>query len=83
MNKWRIEERRSKKESFSVARENEKVQDTAVEASYSILTSTPNLSKDATKVSVFISYQFYVYAKLLKNVNYISWKIKKENWKNR
>lgn len=58
MNKWRIEERRSKKESFSVARENEKVQDTAVEASYSILMSTPNLIKDATKVSVFFLVYF-------------------------
>lgn len=79
MNKWRIEERRSKKESFSVARENEKVQDTAVEASYSILASTPNLTKDATKVGVFFMSISYKYAKLLKNVIYISWKIKKEN----
>lgn len=52
MNKWRAEERRSKKESFSVARENEKVQDlTAIEGSYSILASNANLTKDATKVS--------------------------------
>jgi len=51
MNKWRAEERRSKKESFSVARENEKVQDlTAIEGSYSILASNANLTKDATKL---------------------------------
>jgi len=54
MNKWRTEERRSKKESFAVARENEKVQDTAIEASYSILTSNANLTKDAAKVSVCV-----------------------------
>lgn len=59
MIKWRTEERRSKKESFAVARENEKVQDTAVEASYSILTSNANSTKDATKVIVFI-YLFVV-----------------------
>lgn len=51
MNKWRTEERRSKKESLAVARENEKVQDMAVEVSYSILTSNTNLAKDAAKVS--------------------------------
>lgn len=53
MNKWRADERRSKKESFAVARENEKVQDMTTEASYSILTSNANLSKDATKVGFF------------------------------
>lgn len=52
MNKWRTEERRSKKESFTVARENEKIQDmTAAEASYSILQSNANLTKDTAKVS--------------------------------
>lgn len=51
MNKWRTEERRSKKESFTVARENEKVQDTTIDASYSILTSNTNLTKDAAKVN--------------------------------
>lgn len=50
MNKWRTDERRSKKESFTVARENEKVQDMTSDASYSILTSNGNLAKDATKV---------------------------------
>lgn len=50
MNKWRTDERRSKKESFTVARENEKVQDMTSDASYSILTSNANLAKDATKV---------------------------------
>ncbi|VVC41607.1 Hypothetical protein CINCED_3A006964 [Cinara cedri] len=51
MNKWRSDERRSKKESFAVARENEKIQDmTAIDASYSMLTSTTNLAKDATKL---------------------------------
>jgi len=52
MNKWRTAERRSKKESFTVARENEKVQDMTSDASYSILTSNSNLIKDATKVSI-------------------------------
>ncbi|KAL4097041.1 hypothetical protein QTP88_021881 [Uroleucon formosanum] len=50
MNKWRTDERRSKKESFTVARENEKVQDMTSDASYSILTSNANLIKDATKL---------------------------------
>ncbi|XP_025412380.1 nostrin [Sipha flava] len=50
MNKWRTDERRSKKESFAVARENEKVQDMTTDASYSILTSNGNLAKDATKL---------------------------------
>lgn len=50
MNKWRTDERRSKKESFTVARENEKVQDMTSDASYSILTSNANLAKDATKL---------------------------------
>jgi len=52
MNKWRTDERRSKKESFTMARENEKVQDMTSEASYSILTSNANLTKDATKVNI-------------------------------
>lgn len=55
MNKWRTDERRSKKESFAVARENEKVQDMmATEGSYSILTSNGNVTKDATKVSLIV-----------------------------
>lgn len=56
MNKWRAEERRSKKESFTIARENEKVQDTTTDASYSILTSNTNLTKDAAKVYIFPKY---------------------------
>jgi len=52
MNKWRTDERRSKKESFTVARENEKVQDMTSDASYSILASNANVIKDATKVSI-------------------------------
>lgn len=52
MNKWRTDERRSKKDSFAVARENEKVQDTSPETSYSILTSNTNVSKDVAKVSI-------------------------------
>jgi len=52
MNKWRTDERRTRKESFTIARENEKIQDMTTEASYSILTSNANLNKDATKVSI-------------------------------
>lgn len=50
MNEWRSAERKSKKQSFSVARENEKMQDTAADVSYSIVTSNASLNKDATKV---------------------------------
>lgn len=61
MNKWRADERRSKKESFTAARENEKIQDmTAADTSYSILTSNTNLAKDATKVNNSIS-RYYTY----------------------
>lgn len=59
MNKWRTDERRSKKESFTVARENEKVQDMTSDASYSILTSNANLIKDATKVSIWVCVVCY------------------------
>lgn len=61
MNKWRTDERRSKKESFAVARENEKVQDMTSDVSYSILTSNTNLAKDATKVSHFAFCVVYSY----------------------
>jgi len=66
MNKWRTDERRSKKESFTVARENEKVQDMTSDASYSILTSNANLIKDATKVSIYRFARCMLYAKIIK-----------------
>lgn len=64
MNKWRADERRSKKESFAAARENEKIQDmTAADASYSILTSNTNLAKDATKVRVSFPRRYCTYTR--------------------
>ncbi|XP_050531762.1 nostrin [Daktulosphaira vitifoliae] len=51
MNEWRSAERKSKKQSFSVARENEKMQDTVADVTtYSIVTSNCNINKDATKL---------------------------------
>jgi hypothetical protein len=77
MNKWRTDERRSKKESFAVARENEKVQDMTTDASYSILTSNGNLAKDATKVSLIV----YIFM-CKQHVTFVSsWRTRRKNWK--
>lgn len=81
MNKWRTEERRSRKESFAVARENEKVQDatTTAEVTYSVLTSNANLNKDAAKVSI----QSNSFCPQMTVFRLFSWKTRKGNWKSR